>query len=207
MALKDRESLEKELGERAQAGAHADVAERLVRGYGPEILGFLTATLRDQASAEDVFSIFCEQMVRNLPAFERKCSFRTWSYTVARNAAHQYRLARKRRGNREVAGDSRLSAAAEEVRSQTAQYLRTEMKSRFAALRDALPEDDRVLLVLRVDKGLGFDEIARVMLSSGGDDPDPSSLKREAARLRKRFQLVKERLLEMGRSEGLIGDD
>ena len=63
------------------------------------------------------------------------------------------------------------------------------MKSRFAELRDALPDDDRELLVLRVDKALSFDEIVRVT-SEPGIELAPADLKRESARLRKRFQLV-----------------
>ncbi len=41
------------------------------------------------------------------------------------------------------------------------------------------------------------------------DDPAATSeaLKRESARLRKRFQLVKEKLLELGREAGLVGGD
>jgi hypothetical protein len=39
-----------------------------------------------------------------------------------------------------------------------------------------------------------------------GGEPSAEVVRREAARLRKRFQLVKERLREMARAEGLLGD-
>ena len=45
--------------------------------------------------------------------------------------------------------------------------------------------------------------IARVFLE-GDDAPSDEDTKRESARLRKRFQLVKERLLTMGRERGLL---
>jgi RNA polymerase sigma-70 factor (ECF subfamily) len=198
-----REDIEQAAVERHTAGAHPQAAEVIVRGFGPEILGFLTAMMRDEAAADEVFSTFCEQILKGLPTFERKCSFRTWSYTLARNAAHQYRLSARRRGGREgqLPEGSSIAMAAAAVRTETAQHLRTEVKSRFAALRDALPPEDRELLILRVDKQLGWDEIARVMSAADVD------LKREAARLRKRFQLVKEKLRERGREEGLLGDD
>ena len=61
-----------------------------------------------------------------------------------------------------------------------------------------------MLLILRVDRRLEWVEIARVL---AGDDGlvDDTSLKREAARLRKRFQIVKDRLRDMAKREGLVG--
>ncbi len=83
-----------------------------------------------------------------------------------------------------------LSAIEQQVRTETRPYLRTEAKSKLEELRDALAPDDRMLLVLRLDKGLEWKDVARVML---GDDADggAAALTREAQRLRKRFQLVK----------------
>lgn len=98
---------------------------------------------------------------------------------------------------------SRLSQIAHAIRTETIEAFKTETKTRIEALRDALPEDDKSLLVLRINRQLEWTEIAHVMLYEG----EPLSelmLKREAARLRKRFQLVKERLRKMARQEGLI---
>lgn len=205
----DRAEIERQLGELLTGGAHAHVAERLVRSFGPEIYGFLAAMMRDDAAADDVFSIFCEQIVRGLPGFEKKCSFRTWSYAIARNAAYQYRLSARRRGKRELGLEpgSSIAVAAAAVRTETARYLQTEVKSRFAALRDDLAEEDRRLLVLRVDKEMSFDDIARVELAESNADPDEASIKREAARLRKRFQLLKAKLVELAKREGLLRDE
>ena len=82
---------------------------------------------------------------------------------------------------------------------------RTETKTRLQALRDALPEEDRMLLVLRMDRQLAWNELARVLAEADGDVPlDDAALAKEAARLRKRFQLVKDRLREQAKKEGLI---
>jgi RNA polymerase sigma-70 factor (ECF subfamily) len=62
-----------------------------------------------------------------------------------------------------------------------------------------------MLLVLRVDRGLAWEDIALTFL----DDPEAASeedKKREAARLRKRFQIVKKRLGERAREVGLLPD-
>src|SRR5699024_4798077 len=146
--------------------------------------------------AGDVFSLFGEQLWKGLPGFAWECSLRTWAYTIARNASYRYRKTARRKGEGQVP----LSAAGEiaaRVRTETFTYLRTAQQDRFASLREALTEEDQLLLILRVDRGLAWDELARIMASEGGAE-DEESLKKESARLRKRFQLVKEKLLTMG---------
>ena len=93
-------------------------------------------------------------------------------------------------------------AVAVEVRTATASYLATQARSRIAELRAALPEEDRALLVLRVDRNLAWNDLARVL--SPEESLDDVAVRRESARLRKRFQIVKERLYELGRAEGLV---
>ena len=67
-----------------------------------------------------------------------------------------------------------------------------EGERRLASLRAELSETDQLLLMLRVDRELDFLEIALVFL--GDEQASEAELKRETARLRKRFQLVKARL-------------
>ena len=63
-------------------------------------------------------------------------------------------------------------------------------------------EEDRTLLVLRVDRALEWEEVARVTL--GVAEPDATLLKRETERLRKRFQLLKDEL--KGRAKELLDE-
>ncbi|WP_437336920.1 RNA polymerase sigma factor [Sorangium sp. So ce394] len=202
----DREHLEREVRERCESGAVARAAELAIRGYGPEILGFLTALLRREEDPDDVFSLWCERILRGLPTFAWECSLRTFAYTIARNAAKNHardRRARERRV-RPSLGTTELSAIEQQVRTETRPYLRTDAKDKLMELREALPPDDRMLLVLRLDKGLEWKDVARVML--GEEAVDQAALKREAQRLRKRFQIVKDQLVEAGRRAGLLGE-
>ena len=73
-------------------------------------------------------------------------------------------------------------------------------------LRDRLPPDDQALLILRVNRRLVWTEIALVMFHAG-EAVEPAVLESEAARLRKRFQSVKERLRNMALEEGLAEKD
>src|SRR5262249_2682277 len=103
------------------------------------------------------------------------------------------------------ASDSVLEEVAEQVRTQTTAFRRTENKTRLQALRDELPEEDRMLLILRVDRALPWNDLARILAEQeDGSILEDSALAREAARLRKRFQLVKDQLREMAKREGLL---
>ena len=184
----------------------AGAATLAIRGYGAEIYGFLVTFHRDEEDAAEVFSIFSERLWRDLPAFQGDCSVRTWTYVLARHSSLNYRrdLRRRERRQRELPEGSELSAIVEQVRSETASYLRSERRARFTALRESLPPEDQMLLALRVDRGLAWSDLAWV-LGEGAGPLGEGELKREAARLRKRFQLVKERLLELGYRAGVVG--
>ena len=81
------------------------------------------------------------------------------------------------------------------IRTATLAHLRTENKDRVAQLRAALSEEDQLVLTLRIDRGLDFREIALVTL--GDVEASPEQVTRETARLRKRLQLIKDKLRRM----------
>jgi len=77
-------------------------------------------------------------------------------------------------------------------------------KDRWRSLRESLAPDDRSLLVLRVDRQLEWNEIARVTL--GQEHPDATEVRRESDRLKKRFQLLKQDLRRRAREIGLLDE-
>lgn len=173
-----------------------------IAGYGPELLGLILALVGDEPRAAEVFSALCVRVWRGLPGFQRRSSLRTWLYQLARNEVVNLQRAESRRDRRHVHDSAVLAAVEERVRTVTLPYLRSQTKSRFTELRASLPVEDQALLILRVDRGMEWNEIVTVM--HDGDAPDEPTVKREAARLRKRFQAVKERLRERAASEGLL---
>jgi RNA polymerase sigma-70 factor (ECF subfamily) len=199
-----QEQLEQEIRRRFTLGDLQGAATAALRGYGPQILGLLVALHHDQEEASEVFSMFTEDMWRGLRGFAWSCSFRTWAYTIARNCSLRLKMAARRRTRRQQPLDDcpALSEVEAQVRTETLTYLRTDTKARVSELRKALSDEDQLLLVLRVDKQMAWEDLARVM--SGGEIEAGEALKRESARLRKRFQLIKEKLMEMGTREGLI---
>jgi RNA polymerase sigma-70 factor (ECF subfamily) len=195
--------LEERIASLLVAGDLRAAATASVEGYGSEVLGFLVTFLRDEDDACDAFAQACEDLWRGLDHFERRSSLRTWFYALARHAAARLRRAPERRPERR-APLSELTEVADRLRSRTLPHLRTDVKDRFAAIRNALEKDDRALLVLRVDRGMSWDQIARIYAE---DDLSEAALARIGARLRKRFQLVKDEIRTRAREAGLLPEE
>ncbi len=177
---------------------HAAVA-LAVTLYGREVHAFLV-TLVGPDDADDAFQDACADVLTGLPRFEWKASLRTWFYVVARNAATRRATAPHRRPERRLplSDAPELEAA---VRTATAPHLRTDVKDAFAAIRAALAPDDRALLYLRVDRELSWNDIAHALFP----DEAAANTTRVAARLRKRFQTVKDDVRERAVAAGLLG--
>jgi RNA polymerase sigma-70 factor (ECF subfamily) len=203
----DRDALERDVRKKLLLREIEDAATLVLRGYGPEIFGFLTARLRDESAAGEAFSMFTEDLWRGLPGFEGRASVRVWAYTLARHAAIRYQASPhlRRERNLPLHATEALSKLEARVRTDTAPFLKTEFKTRIAELRARLSEDDRTLLVLRIDRGLDWTDVARVFLAPESDASD-RTMAAEAARLRKRFQLVKSKIRRMAKESGLVAD-
>jgi RNA polymerase sigma-70 factor (ECF subfamily) len=184
-----------------QAADFTQATTRALRLYGGDVLGYLVTFFRDHDTAGDAFSIFSEQLWETLPSFEWRCSVRTWCYRLARNAAIDVKRADGRRHTVGLSAAPEVALLAAKTRTETLSALRTAKRTALESLRDELSEEDRTMLVLRVDRHLDWREIAVVMEGGIGDSDD--ALTREAARLRKRFQLVKDRLRALARERGI----
>ncbi len=188
-------SLDREVAELRRRGELEAAATLAIRTLGPEVLGFLAALLHDPGEAREVFSQFAEDLWRGLGAFRGEASLRTWAYRLARHAALRHRRDPfRRRGERFQT--SQASVLAGSIVASTA--IRRERRAQqLARLRTRLAEDEQTLLILRVDRGLPWGEVAAVLAGEDGKRP-------EEAALRKRFERLKEKLARAAREEGLL---
>ncbi len=174
------------------AGRYDEATADLLRLYGAEVTGLLVALARDDAQAADAYSLFCERTWRSLPQFRFESSLRTWAYVLARRSMSDVRRGEHRGPVVLAASPSQLPDIVQQVRSTTQAHLRTTNKRKLDRLRQLLSPEDQLLLVLRLDRDMAWDEIARVF--SDEDHPEPQQLGRSAAALRKRFSRAKSRL-------------
>jgi RNA polymerase sigma-70 factor, ECF subfamily len=177
-------------------GAPEEAATEAIRGYGPQILGYLTRVLGAPDEAADAFSLFSERLWKGMAGFEGRSSVRVWAYRVAWTAA--LRVAgdgyRRRRERLRTSMASRIAA---EVATRSAVEARARADDGLERLRSRLEPAERALLVLRLDQRLSWREVGEV-LRGEGEEVD------EAA-LRKRFERLKEKLARLARTEGLLG--
>jgi RNA polymerase sigma-70 factor (ECF subfamily) len=197
------DEVEAALAELIRSGAFEEAVTSTLEHYGPELYGFLVHLLGDDAAASEVFSEVSERIWRGIPGFGFRSSLRTWLYVLARHAAANFVRSPWNRGELRTS-DSRLESLRARARSRTQPWLRTDLKDRLQELRESLDPEDRALLVLRVDRQLPWRDVARISL--GLEEPDADSLAREAARLRKRFQLLREELHQRARDAGLLDE-
>jgi RNA polymerase sigma-70 factor (ECF subfamily) len=195
---------EQDVRARCQAGDAGGAVELALRLYGTEVQRLLMTIVQREEVARDAYGRFCEDLWQGLSGFRWESSLRTWVYSVARNAAFREQRGPARRLAR--MGDNTIDQLrGPEPRSMTQPWLRTEVKSGFARLRERLETDERMILLLRVDQQMSWEDVARIL------DPEeagsgPEGLKRKSAAVRKQFQRIKERLREMAEQEGLIED-
>lgn len=185
-----------------ESGRFDEATTLCLERYGPEILGILAARLRSDGDAAEAFSMFAEDLWRGLPGFAWRCTLRAWCHRVARNAANRFAIAGARRAAfaQPVPGEA-IEAVAARIKTTTLVYMKSEVKSEIRRLRDELPPEDQLVLVLRVDKDMEWREVAQALAD---EDLDEAALVREAARLRKRLQLATVRLRELAAERGLL---
>lgn len=204
MQLDEREKLEREIQELCKQGDVAGAVERALEGYGQEIMRLMASVLHDYERSRDAFSLFSENLLRGLAGFRWESSFRTWAYRLARNACYQVMHAPS--GREMPVSMSALPDESFKPRSETRPWQRTSVKERFRALRESLEPQERMLLLLRVDQRLSWEEVARVM-SEGEETLTDAELKRKAAALRQQFQRIKAHLRSLAQEEGLIASE
>jgi RNA polymerase sigma-70 factor (ECF subfamily) len=172
-------------------GATDEAATTALQALGPAVLGYL-ASLHPEDDAQDVFSVFAEDLWRGLPGFRRESSLRAWAFRLAWHASARWRrdLWRKRGERLATSAASRLAA------SIAASRLPGGRKDALRQLREGLDPEARTLLVFRVDQELEWEEVAAVLSSEGAPV--------EAAALRKRFERIKDRLAQQAREQGLL---
>ena len=190
MVYTSREEIDREVRAAIDAGDRGRATEAALRGYGPELIGWLCSSFSDVHDAHDAFSELSEDLWRSFTRFDFRCSLRTWCYMLARQAAGRVRATPSRAREELVSSLPSVVHAATHVWNTTRVEAQRE-EDVYARIRGELAADDQTLLVLRVDRDLAWRDIALVML---GEDAGDDELVRKAAALRKQFERVKDQL-------------
>jgi RNA polymerase sigma-70 factor (ECF subfamily) len=197
-----RDDIEKALRSNHEAENWYRVADLAIRGYGEEIRDWLAGVLRNEGAAADVYSMFCEDLWNGLPGFRWQSSFRTWAFRLARHAC--FRDLREPDRKRKVVLDDAVAAMLPQANhSETQPWMKTDIKNKFAKLRDRLEPIDRMILILRVERQMSWEDVARIIAEDDAHLAE-QAVAASAAALRQRFKRVKAKLREYALEEGIV---
>ncbi|HLL20689.1 MAG TPA: sigma-70 family RNA polymerase sigma factor [Kofleriaceae bacterium] len=188
-------SVDDEIAALLAAGQREKAVTKTIEAHGPNIVEYVSAVLRDEDAAQDVFGHFCEELWKSIGSFRGESQLTTWMYTLVMRSVARYRRDGYRNRGRPLLTEE-ISKLAERL-STTPAYKRTQVKDSIARLRESLEPEEQALLFLRIDQGLPWNEVAAI-LSEGGEAVEPAAL-------RKRFERAKTRLKKLAQDEGLLG--
>jgi RNA polymerase sigma-70 factor (ECF subfamily) len=134
--------------------------------HGPGIRRFLQGLLGDRAAADDALQETFARAFRRMDTLRDPARIAPWLFGIARNVALEARKARRRIGRlvdrRLEAGES-VDHEGVEAHTPEAELLGREAAGVALRALDRLSTDRRAVLMLRLDHGLAYDDIAGLM--------------------------------------------
>lgn len=153
------------LMERIGAGDHEAFRE-LVERHQHAVIGTVAKMLGNASESEDIAQQVFLRIWRNAKRYRPDAKFTTYLFTITRNLV--FNESRRKSRKKEVSSDEREEnsqqvTAANPDRQPDAELLQAELQSAVDAAIAALPEAQRMAVVLRRYEQLSYEEIANVL--------------------------------------------
>ena len=132
--------------------------------HGPGIRRFLQGLLSDRAAADDALQETFARAFRRMDTLQDPERIAPWLFGIARNVALETRKERRRIGRLlDPEAEPREDQEGVDARTPEAELLGREVAGVAVRALDRLSADRRAVLMLRVDHGLAYDDIASLM--------------------------------------------
>ncbi|MGB0132919.1 MAG: RNA polymerase sigma factor [Dokdonella sp.] len=170
----------------AYAGGDLQAFERLYERHRGTLYRFLLRSLRQRADADELFQETWSRAVAARERYRVEAKFTTWLLQIA----HNLLIDRFRRTRPQASAEetevvfNRLDAPDEEQPDRVLSEF--EQRRRLQLALEELPEEQRVTFLLRMENGLGLEEISAV--TGVGRETVKSRLRYALARVRARFE-------------------
>ena len=169
------------------AYAQGDVRafDALYRRQRGMLYRFILRSINDRAIADELFQETWSRLIASRTRYRVESKFSTWLLQIAHNLiVDSFRRARPQAGSEETETVMRELDAPESDRPEPV-LSEFEQRRRLQLALEALPSEQREAFLLRVESGLGLEEIAAV--TGAGHETVKSRLRYAFAKLREKL--------------------
>jgi RNA polymerase sigma-70 factor (ECF subfamily) len=149
---------------RAIADGDETAFEKLVRRYRNPVMTFVYRYVGDIHLAQDIVQEVFLRILKAAPRFKPRAKVSGWVFTIAYNLSVNELKRRKHRNDfhAEIAAGER-DILGRPFTTHRTDSLNKEKEDRLMAALGKLPENQRAALLLRLNEGLSYAEIAKVL--------------------------------------------
>ncbi|MDZ4730929.1 MAG: sigma-70 family RNA polymerase sigma factor [Xanthomonadales bacterium] len=158
----------------AYAAGDATAFDRLYESYRGPLYRFILRQVKDPVSSNDLYQQCWEKLIKGRQSYRGKSPFAAWLFRIARNTVVDHYRRQPNRPERE------LPELASEAAGPESSALQDETADCLAAAIDALPGEQREVVLLRLEAGLDLAAIA-----------DLTGVNMETCKSRLRYALAK----------------
>lgn len=157
----DREETSDEALMLAWAGGDATAFEQLYARHRTRLYRFLLRQLRDTALVDEAFQDVWQRVIAARARWKPEAQFATWLYRIARNRLNDHWRAQRHRPPAPDDADARVARVPDD---DTPERSLSEFEQRrwLQLALDELPEEQREVVVLRLEQELSLEEIGAI---------------------------------------------
>lgn len=140
--------------------------EQLLKSYLSAVYNFIFQMTRDRAVAEDLTQETFIKAWKHLARFDRKRSFKTWLFTIAKNTTYDFFKKKKTLPFsyfEDEEGKNRLDIVSEDTPLPDAILVAVETSEELDQALQKIPEQYRTLLLLAYKEDFSLQEISDIL--------------------------------------------
>lgn len=145
----------------AWTGGDAAAFERLYSRHRGPLYRFILRHVRDPATADELFQDVWQRVIAARSNWRPDAAFRTWLFRIAHNRLGDHWRAQKHRPAAPADGEARLAAIADAATPEH-RLSGFEQRRRLQRAIEALPEEQRSVVLLRLEHELTLEAIAEI---------------------------------------------
>ncbi|WP_407351355.1 RNA polymerase sigma factor [Luteimonas sp. R10] len=160
-ARQDQEETSDEALMLAWAGGDAVAFEHLYARHRTRLYRFLLRQLRDAALVDEAFQDTWQRVIAARTRWKPEAQFATWLYRIARNRLNDHWRAQRHRPPAPDDADARVARVPDDDTPERS-LSEFEQRRRLQLALDELPEEQREVIMLRLEQELSLEEIGTI---------------------------------------------